>query len=437
MVHPRDAEAWRTAFVDVEGGGLGQLVVSAADESWRVILCWASAGRRIEVDTGIPISLVSLQGAPVHNKNALDGGNYFRNLYSILLERDIGEVEFDTWVSGDAEPPALTLLHLEKWLHMTNASVVVWSHRGTGANILGPSDGKTNLQPPTLHVGVREGHVYRLVLEGPWGDRFGSSLDVAIDHSVRTYRKFRRISEMTEEEQEPDTTGFGTKTFSCVADIVSDIMAINQTGGDHNRQPVKKRKHGRKVAESKTWYAPPGTALDELMLHLHLAGVSCKGKLTNYSRWDSLSLPAHGVVIRTWCSASMGGLDPDDFEPDQATRLIELHNALGLKFHRGVLDFRVSSQYSQSLLALLEVCWRGPIVGAEDASGSSYGREDWQCDINGAHTAALMNMETVPVFGHMDEVEEFDGHNIEDWTLYIIKLDALGEPDVFLNADVT
>ncbi|CAB1105891.1 unnamed protein product [Ectocarpus sp. CCAP 1310/34] len=155
------------------------------------------------------------------------------------------------------------------------------------------------------------------------------------------------------------------------------------------------------------------------------------------SRWDSLSLPAHGLIVRTWCSASMGGLDPDDFEPDQATRLIELHNTLGLKFCRGVLDFRVSSQYSKSLLALLEVCWRGPIVGAEDASGSSYGREDWQCDINGAHTAALMNMETVPVFGHMDEVEEFDGHNIEDWTLYIIKLDALGEPDVFLNADVT
>lgn len=26
MVHPRDADAWRTAFVHVEGGGLGQLV---------------------------------------------------------------------------------------------------------------------------------------------------------------------------------------------------------------------------------------------------------------------------------------------------------------------------------------------------------------------------------------------------------------------------
>ncbi|CAB1108186.1 unnamed protein product [Ectocarpus sp. CCAP 1310/34] len=388
MVHPREAEAWRTAFVDVEGGGLGQLVVSAADDTWRVILCWASAGRRIDVDThGIPISLVNLQlniatfghrvvryapitafgkkwqeqlpgaclavlvadawrdsqvdllkarerrrfgfrdvdptgafmissrggrpkkGAPVQNKNALDGGNYFRNLYSILLERDIGEVEFDKW-----------------WPYMTKASVVVWSHRGTGANILGPSDGKTNLRPPTVHVGVREGHVYRLVLERPLRDRFGSSLDVAIEHRVRTYRKVRRISEMTEEEEEPDTTVFGAKTFSCVADTVSDIMAIKQTGGDHNRQPVvNKRKHGRKVSECKTWYAPPGTARDELMLHLHLAGVSCKGKLTNYSRWDSLSLPAHGLIIQTWCSASMGGLDPDYFEPDQATRLIELH----------------------------------------------------------------------------------------------------------------
>ena len=41
-----------------------------------------------------------------------------------------------------------------------------------------------------------------------------------------------------------------------------------------------------------------------------------------------------------------------------------------------------------------------------------------------------MNMDTVPAFGHMDEVEEFDAHEIEDWTLYIIRLDAFGETDV-------
>lgn len=47
---------------NVEGGGCGQLVVSAADGTWRAILCWASAGRRIDVDhEGTPASLVNLQ----------------------------------------------------------------------------------------------------------------------------------------------------------------------------------------------------------------------------------------------------------------------------------------------------------------------------------------------------------------------------------------
>ncbi|CAN0585943.1 unnamed protein product, partial [Ectocarpus sp. 12 AP-2014] len=62
LVHRDDADAWRAAFVDVEGGGHGQLVVSAADETWRVILCWGSRGRRIDVNQhGIPTSLVDLQ----------------------------------------------------------------------------------------------------------------------------------------------------------------------------------------------------------------------------------------------------------------------------------------------------------------------------------------------------------------------------------------
>ena len=261
MVHLVDAEAWRTAFVDVEGGGHGQLVVSAADDTWRAILCWASAGRRIDVDhQGIPASLINLQvraginsesphfrqlniasfghrlvryepltafgitwkerlpgaclavlvadawrdcqidlltrerrrrfglrdadpttgafivsagggrrkeGVTRVTPNALDGGNYFRNLFSILLERDVGPAEFDAWLSGVQDTPALKLKHLEKWLNMTQASVAVWSHRGSGAEILGPLNKKTSLRPPTLHVGVREGYVYRLALEGP------------------------------------------------------------------------------------------------------------------------------------------------------------------------------------------------------------------------------------------------------------------------------
>lgn len=47
-----------------------------------------------------------------------------------------------------------------------------------------------------------------------------------------------------------------------------------------------------------------------------------------------------------------------------------------------------------------------------------------------------MSMDTAPAFGHTDEVEEFDGHDIEDWTLYVVHLDSGGASDVFLNAAV-
>ncbi|CAB1099457.1 unnamed protein product [Ectocarpus sp. CCAP 1310/34] len=393
---------------------------SAADETWRVILCWVSLDKRIDVDAqGIPYSLVDLQvrssldshsprfrqlniasfghrivryapkttcgkmwqekcpgsclavliadvrrdsksncygrggdldsamcalpGAPAQSKNALDGGNSFRNLYSILLERDIGEVEFDRWVRRYAKPPALTLRHLEKWLKMTKAHVVVWSHRVPAPTFSDPLEAKRNSDHPHYTSGFGRDTCNGWNSWGPWMDRFGSSVDVAIENGIRTHRRSVGLP----------------------------------------RQSKRMTKRAAWGAEERPTRASPTLA------------------------------------------------------QDVATRLIELHNALGLKFYRGVLNIRVSSQYSQSLLALLEVCWRGPIVGAEDARGSSYRREDWRCDINGAHTAALMSMEMVPVFGHMDEVEEFDSHNIEDWTLFVIKLDKLDEPDVFLNADVT
>ena len=534
LVHRDDADAWRAAFVHVEGGGHGQLVVSAADETWRVILCWGSRGRRIDVNQqGIPTSLVDLQvragvisedprfrqlniacfghrlvrydpltefgtiwkerlpgaclavlvadswrdcqvgllardrrrfgfrdvdpltGAFMDSRvggrskkgvqrappNALDGGNYFRNLYSIMLERDVGSSEFSAWISGEKNIPSVTVRHLEKWLTTTKASVVVWSHRGSGAEVVGPEGQTTSLRPRALHVGVREGHVYRLVLDGPWKDRFnctregdvGPSLDVAVEHCVRTRRLFRRIADATEEEKSDGDT----RTFGRCADMTKAILASSQTETD--QQTARKRRRGvdEKADTKKTWYAPPGTALDEFMLHLHLGGVACTGRLTSYSHWDSLSLPAHGLIVRSWCGASMGGLDPDLLECDEATRLIELHGTLGRKLIRGVMDFRVSSEYSPSLLALLEVCWRGPIVGAEDALGTTYGPGDWQCDINGAHTAAMLDMENLPAFTHVDEVQAFDGHDIEDWSLYVVRLDAGGDPDVFLNADVT
>ena len=38
LVHPDDADAWRTTFIDVEGGGRGQYILSAADCTWRTLV---------------------------------------------------------------------------------------------------------------------------------------------------------------------------------------------------------------------------------------------------------------------------------------------------------------------------------------------------------------------------------------------------------------
>lgn len=151
------ADAWRKSQLILLARERGMLGFRDADQSGAFTK--SGGGGRPKI------------GATPLRLNALDGGNYFRNLYSLLLDRDIGRIEFGAWLACTEEPPALTLQHLEKWLDRTKASVAVWSHRVTGACVLGPADNKTSLRPPTVHVGVREGHVYRLVLDGPWSDR--------------------------------------------------------------------------------------------------------------------------------------------------------------------------------------------------------------------------------------------------------------------------
>ena len=53
------------------------------------------------------------EGAAEPLRNALDGGNYFRNLYSVFLGRNVGSEEFDAWPAGVSELPALTLRNLD------------------------------------------------------------------------------------------------------------------------------------------------------------------------------------------------------------------------------------------------------------------------------------------------------------------------------------
>eukprot|EP00903_Cladosiphon_okamuranus_P015607 g14411.t1 len=213
VVHRDDADAWRAAFVDVAGDGHGQLVVSTADETWRVILCWGSRGRRIDVNQhGIPTSLVDLQ--------------------------------------------------------------------------------------------VRAG----VISEDP---------------------RFRQLN------------------IACF---------------------------GHRLV----WYDP----------------------LTEFGFTWKERLPRACLAV----------LVADSWRDSQ----IDL-----LKRDRRRFGFRDVD----------------PLT--EDALGTTYGQGDWQCDINGAHTAAMLGMENLQAFTHVDEMQAFDGHDIEDWTLFVVRLDEGGDPDVFLNADVT
>jgi hypothetical protein len=92
----------------------------------------------------------------------------------------------------------------------------------------------------------------------------------------------------------------------------------------------------------------------------------------------------------------MGGLHPDDITPEQSWQLTRVFGHSLARLSSAVLNFRVASQYSPSLQAVLERFCRGPVVGAECREGPHYDAFDMQCDINAAHPAAMVAMTTVP-----------------------------------------
>ena len=110
----------------------------------------------------------------------------------------------------------------------------------------------------------------------------GPSLDVAVEHCVRTRHLFRRIAEAAEEGEGEEKSDGDARTFGRCADMTQAILASGQTETD--QQTTRKHRRGvdDKADSKKTWCAPPGTALDEPMLHLHLGGVACTGRLTSY-----------------------------------------------------------------------------------------------------------------------------------------------------------
>jgi hypothetical protein len=211
LVHPDDLQSWRSTFVDVEGGGRGKYLVSAADSTWRALVIWVPLHREAAPQAAVqqqesaepaaaaevndsddenidasqpdrqlsiasfgphltrhePVSEFAMEWAdklpmprawllvlisdvwrdcqvalstrqanhcvrlgfrdvdPVTHKllplpgrgrrpknaaavpfSALDGANYFRNLYTLMLGKDVSHERFQRWLAGTRMPPA-------------------------------------------------------------------------------------------------------------------------------------------------------------------------------------------------------------------------------------------------------------------------------------------------------------------------------------------
>lgn len=552
LVHPEDTDAWRATFIDVEGGGRGQYILSQTDCTWRTLVITVPCATPDDSDSGdasgsdddsssassgdsdddsdtpdeprqlqhasfgthvvqhsfetqfaqewaekltsprawLPLliadvwrdSQLELLQQPKHPKrygfrdvdpatqqfiallgrgrpsattapalmNALEGSNYFRNIYSLLLQEDVSHGTFQQWLDGTEQLPLVTVDQLKPWLKLTGAQITVWEHRGKGAWRMGAAEpNKTQLRPRALHLGVREGCGYRLLLDGPWQVRFDgkdsedAETACAVDHGISTTRCYRHMAGTVAAGTVDSEAAAAVRVFETVSAVAEALIALQQT-----TESSGCNKHGRAETDPLTqWFYATSDGLRYLATQLHFRGITCEARLSSFSNWTMLKFPGLGVCIRTWCQASMGGLHPEDITAEQAAQLTQCFNDNFTRLSASVLNFRVASQYSPSLQRLFECFCRGPIVGAENPApaGTAYDAFDMQCDINAAHPAAmLLELRTVPCFGHFDDVQVYDGHTVEPHSLYLVELfpgsDDGGTSqalDAFLNADVT
>ncbi|KAG5179802.1 hypothetical protein JKP88DRAFT_325850 [Tribonema minus] len=561
LLHPDDAHMWASTFIDVEGGGRGRYLISAADSTWRTVLIWApviqgnhtDCARRLAhaqpdagADTGAgacasetgrdedhsccseeqqellaiasfgphlvrhepatefaklwaqrlpmpqahiaiiiadvwrdqqlvlfhrranhcerlkfrdvhPVSnqLLPLPGQGRRKKsadssapllNALDGENYFRNLYSILLGYDISHETFQRWLSRAATPPAVTLNHLKSWVNATGTEIVVWEHHGRGLRHIQGQVNRTHSRLTTacLHLGAREGSAYRLLIEGPWQVKFScrNSADMAfaMDHGVPTKKCNMHMCESAVDAI-VSTKANCSRSFDSLSGVEATLLA---------RRALLEAGTAKAKDDPQVWFYGGSWGLRYLALQLHYRQITCEARLSSLTSWSLLKFPGLGVSIRSWSQASMGGLHPDELSAQQACSLSITFERELTKLSRQVLNFKHASQYSPSVVTLLERFGRGPIKGAENSNGTQYSPYDLQADINAAHPHAMLQMKEIPVFRFFDDVQVYDGHEVEDDNMYIVELLAQQSEtgpgaddtcryhaDPFLNADVT
>ena len=294
-------------------------------------------------------------------RNALDGANYFRNLYTLMLGKDVTHERFQRWLAGTRMPPMFNIDQLHPWLKAAGAQIVMWEHHGQGARIIGAAkveDGQ--LRPRVLHLGQREGSYYQLLIDGPWQVKFGSgdnddgeATAFALEHGIPTKKCYRHMHESSSglAAGAVDLVDVDTEDNCQVFEVVEDIERALKK---RHRHLLDHRRKSKAQDTPLTWYYSGCSGLHYLATQLHFRGITCEAKLSSFTNWTLLKIPGLSVTIRSWCHASMGGLHPDDITPEQSWQLTRVFGHSLARLSSAVLNFRVASQYSPSLQAVLE-----------------------------------------------------------------------------------
>jgi hypothetical protein len=237
--------------------------------------------------------------------NALDGANYFRNLYSLMLGKDISHDRFQQWLVGTKVPPPVCVDQLHTWLQAAGAQIVLWEHHGQGARIIGPAtatDGQ--LRPRVLHLGQREGSYYQLLIDGPWQVKFGNGDDsndegttFALEHGIPTKKCYRHMLESSSslapgvvELVDVDTED-NCQVFELVEEVERALKKRQRYLVDHKRR-VKAQD------TAVTWFYSGSSGLQYLATQLHFRGITCEAKLSSFTNWTLLKIPGLSVTIR-------------------------------------------------------------------------------------------------------------------------------------------